>query len=384
MSGSDAGQRSSMRMKNGITPRAGLIALAGIGALLAQSWLASPLEMAVFGLPLFVVAAAGYWVAHMLPEQGGEPSRSRAGPVQKLLAALLFALLIAGFAYIVWGRFRDSGLVGWLDAMQARRRGSYSERTSFLTAVCYLLIAAGLGFGALLRFGRGAGPPGGERPRLSPPSARPPRSASATPGRTWAIALAGVVSAIWVVGGALYAHVAWRHRAEARASYHRVDPSQSRSPRSRQEFVALPGRVHPAGYLSVRQGTASTRTFFVPLIGAGADPEAPVHWILQLEGTSLPDLEWPVLAHDLADDLPPVARQEFGRMGLPVAADAVLVELVPSRGGAVRDRAGEDRTFFLGVAGFVTLIVVLMFAIFGLLGLRRRRHGAAGATPAWR
>jgi hypothetical protein len=149
-------------MKTEITPRAKLLALAGLVALVAQAWLTSTLEMALFGLPLFVLVVAGYSVGRMLPSEEAETPRSTAGPVAKLLVVLIIALFIAGFGYIVWGRFHGSGLVGWLDAVQARRGGRYSERSSFLAALCYLLIAFGLGMGALLRFGRASRPAEGE------------------------------------------------------------------------------------------------------------------------------------------------------------------------------------------------------------------------------
>jgi hypothetical protein len=81
----------------------------------------------------------------------------------QVLGVVHVALLIAGFAYIVWGRIQNSGPVGWLDAVQAQRDGKYSARMSFITATLYLLIAFALGIGLLLRFVRPSGAADGPR-----------------------------------------------------------------------------------------------------------------------------------------------------------------------------------------------------------------------------
>jgi hypothetical protein len=132
-----------------------LLVAGGIGALMLQAWLASPEEMLVFGLPLFVLAVGGYRLVRMLPADDAAPrSPATLGPVRKALAILLAVLLVAGFVYIVVGRVGDSGFVGWLDAVQMRHGGRYREKTSLVTAACDLLIAYGLGMAAVLRIGR--------------------------------------------------------------------------------------------------------------------------------------------------------------------------------------------------------------------------------------
>ncbi len=144
-------------MNIGIVRRPWFVPVVGIAALVAQAWLVSPLEMVVFGLPLFVVVLGGTRIASMLDDGGTPRSASAFGPVRKALAIGLVLLLIAGFVYIVWGRIQDSGLVGWLDAVQARHAGRYRERTSFVAALCYLLIAFGLGMALVLRVGHDPG-----------------------------------------------------------------------------------------------------------------------------------------------------------------------------------------------------------------------------------
>jgi hypothetical protein len=190
--------------------------------------------------------------------------------------------------------------------------------------------------------------------------------------RSWLV-LVGLVAAIWLVGAGIYGIATYRHRQEVHARYEPVDVSQPALTRGRPDFVALRGRVHPAGYLTLRQGSQSEKTFFLPLVGGSPYLNASVHWIVQLEGASLPDFESPLLAHDQGHELAQAARQAFEGMGVHIGADAVVVEHVPSRNGVVLDRDEDDRTFFLGVASFVTLIVVMLFTIFALLGLRLRR-----------
>lgn len=140
-------------MDIGIVRRPWFVPVVGIAALAAQAWLVSPLEMVVFGLPIFVVVLGGARFASMLDDAATPRSAPAVGPVRKAVAVGLIVLLVAGFIYIVWGRIEGSGLVGWLDAVQARHAGRYRERTSFIAALCYLLIAFGLGMTLLLRVG---------------------------------------------------------------------------------------------------------------------------------------------------------------------------------------------------------------------------------------
>ncbi len=132
-----------------------LLILGGIGALIMQAWLESPEEMLWFGLPMFVLVAGGYRLLRSMPADAGVSEVPQpAGPMRKALVISLAVALLAGFAVIVWERFGDSGLVGWLDAVQVRHGGHYREKTSFVAATCDLLIVYGAGMWAVLRVGR--------------------------------------------------------------------------------------------------------------------------------------------------------------------------------------------------------------------------------------
>ena len=139
-------------MKTGLVARPWILVVVGLGALLLHAAVASPEEMLVFDPPM-IAFAIGYWLLAMRPAGADAQQPRPIGPVRKVLVVLLILFALAGLGYIARGRVHDSGIVGWLDAFQARHGGTYREKTSVVTAFGYLMMAYGLGTFAALRLG---------------------------------------------------------------------------------------------------------------------------------------------------------------------------------------------------------------------------------------
>ena len=176
--------------------------------------------------------------------------------------------------------------------------------------------------------------------------------------------IAGVMATIWLVGAGFYGLAVRGQGIEMRARYRPVELSRSAEAQGSPEFIALPAPVRSADGLVLRRGNVAGGAHFLPLPAAGGE----VHWIARWEGPSQAGVEWPMLAHGRGETPPTVVRDAFAAEGTRLAEDAVVVEQVPSRGGVVLDRSDESRTWFLGVAGLVSVIVALMAAMLGVLG----------------
>ena len=151
--------------------------------------------------------------------------------------------------------------------------------------------------------------------------------------------LAGTLAATWLVGAALYAFTLHRQRTEMQASYQPVELARSAVAQGDPEFVALPAPEDPADGLVLRRRNAAAGVHFLPLPSAAAD----LHWIVRWEGTSLPAVEWPLLAHARGDAPATVIRKAFASAGVSIAEDAAVVEWIPSRAGVVCSIAATRR-----------------------------------------
>lgn len=368
-------------------------------ALAAQAWFSSPLQMLVLGAPFGGVVLAWRAIsAWSERDTAAPPAGQRKSRLLMLALGLLTAALVAAAFVICWQRFTDSGFVAWLDAVQARQDGRYSERLSLIVAVCDLILAYGLGIALLIRLapapadsplGAGTrpesasvpqGPAGGAGPRRSAPApvamTRPQASPAGRGGWLW---LLGTLALVWIVGGAVYAGSAWQHRQEGQASYAPLDAAHAAGVGAAAAYLALAGHAHPGGFVSLQHGQESSRTYFVPMLGRDAAPDAPARWVVRAEGRERPEFESPVLVHRAGSPVPPAVRDALARMGVQVAADAELVDHVPSRQGVVMDRDGQSFELYVGVAGFVSILLLLAAAYFALQGLRARRRQRAAA-----
>jgi len=289
------------------------------------------------------------------------------------MAATTVPLVIVGFGYIFWSRINDSGLVGWIDSVQAQNDGKYDAKLSLITAMFYLMIAIAVVLGLLSRL-PGAAP---SVSRAGPASAAArPRKTAVTQTRMLLFTTLGMAVATWIVGFGAYEYYSLRNRQEMAATYEPVDVSAQTGVASRPAFVALRGRPHPLGSLSLRGEHDSDGTYFVPLVApSGRDRDAPVHWVVQLSGSYLPPLPLPLRGHDVGGTLSQTTRDAFARMGVRLAPDVVLVSYVPAGSdGVVLDGSAHYWDYFVFGSGFVSVTCLLVFFLAWIgQGIRARR-----------
>jgi hypothetical protein len=357
----------------------------GLGAC---AWLESTLEMLVFGLPLFLLAMGVVWLQRLPPR----PSAATTGPAGRVLQGTAIALAagsVLGFGYIVYARLTDSGLVGWMDAVQARRTGKYSERLSFIAAAMDLLVLMGIAFGCLAGWQRlrgGTGEAAREPPRPIPaaaPAAVDP-AADLRAGRRFTLYLfAALVAGIWAIGFPAYLWTSAQHRADVAASYEAVRLAAGGAPPSPSEdHVALYGAPRHDQAVVLREGRSDTRRYFVPVVAPAADPSEAVAVVVQFEGRQPTRFEVPLLARVDRSALPTAIAEALARGGVHLRDAPLLLTLVPSRGGKVEDRSKEDLEFFLGIAGMTSAMLLLMAPlVWWALG---RRIARLEATQGWR
>jgi hypothetical protein len=211
-----------------------------------------------------------------------------------------------------------------------------------------------------------------------------PKQAKALQMRIVGWVCLGIAVATWPIGFGVYEYYADQNRREMQATYQPVDLSASAP--ERPAYVSLRGRVHRAGYVVRHSKNGQDGTLFVPLVTPpGKDLAAPVHWVLVMDGTTLPTLPTPVLGRALGGTVPLTTRQTFDQMGVRLADDAVLVSYVPTDGaGAVIDRSASYWEFFLIGSSLLSVITVVMGGmvwVMQLLGGRKAARVARRSRP---
>jgi len=191
--------------------------------------------------------------------------------------------------------------------------------------------------------------------------------------------LAAVIAGIWLAAALALALLLHGHRVERAARYADADAARSYAQQGSPEFVALHGRVSDSDVLQLRRGHDSEATWFVPLRAAQAASTGQVHWVVRFEGTSLPGADESILGRYAGAALPRVVRDEWERMAIPLADDAVVVDWVPSRRRVVIDRDADTIAFGSAVAGLVSVICVLGFAMLAALNARAS-SGSSGSS----
>lgn len=112
------------------------ITLAGAVALVAYGITVAPISALVLGTPFYVAVLIYAWSDKLDAAAVGAAVAERGGTMVVLYVAC--GLAVAALAYLIWGRFTDTGLIGWLDALQARSDGRYSPKLSFVVGVLYV------------------------------------------------------------------------------------------------------------------------------------------------------------------------------------------------------------------------------------------------------
>ena len=374
-----------------LTQHTWFLPVVGVAALAAQAWFESLVAMLAIGLPFFAMVLGGAWLRRTsfltdaLPRHPQASALSGFGQgIRVAVLVALVVLLLFGFAYIVWGRIHDNGIVGWLDAVQARSGGKYSEKVSAAVAMMYLLLAFAAGIGLLLRFTRSD-----ERTPTAPdviaaPQGRASVQSQESPAsqrRMLLIVMLSLIAATWIVGFGVHTHVAMRHQEELHASYEPVDLQAPIGAARSNPFVVMDGRLHSNRYLSLKQRSTISK-IFLPMVAPSESTVSPVHWVLQVDGSVMPPLSPAVYAHATGERLSQSTREAFERIGVPIAPDAVLADFVPTVDGRVVDRSADDRTFFIGMASVITASLALLLATTWIvIRLRERRSHTSQLHP---
>ena len=349
------------------------------------AWIASPFEMLVMGAPWFVAIVGGLRVARAMSDEAPPDQRTiPTGSPNATLVLLGLGIFLAAAALIVWWRITDSGVVGWLDAVQARHAGKYSARWSLITGFAYLFDIGGAAVALAAWLGRSSRHAGGVKPGPAATASVTPvvvmRPAGTAGKHALAFVFGGMIAATWAIGFVAYEVVTMGHRAELQARYTPVDLSAAQARMPPAEFLALHGASHALGHLSVRRGQAREKTHYLPLVAQGARRDDPARWIIRANADTMPALPATVLAHATSQAVPQVVQEGLAQMGIQLTRDVRLVDLVPSMNGHVENRLEEDRDFFVGVAGFASVVIVLLWAMLAVLGSWKRRKEAAAAS----
>jgi hypothetical protein len=159
--------------------------------------------------------------------------------------------------------------------------------------------------------------------------------------------------------------------------------------------LALAGRILWDHGLK-RTGTHQTEALFVPVTGDDWVPGDPVHFVAQMNRdqaarlqqlATLPKFRTPTgpLLVRVDGEIPTVTRPFFARDGAPVADSAVLVAVVDSQAGQVKDAKPQFDWKLTGILGgvFSALWTLMVGAV--PLGMRvdawkLRRRAARGVT----
>ena len=129
----------------------------------------------------------------------------------------------------------------------------------------------------------------------------------------------------------------------------------------------------PRGYVVLKEGDQASKTYFVPMAGAGWTPAQPVSVVLTFAAEYPPQLDRPVLGRLRSDTLPLAAIEAFARSGVKIEASHRLVDMVPSVQGQVPDRGDSDRESFLIGATTISVMSLLCALMFWLVVKFKRR-----------
>ena len=352
------------------------ILVCGLVAMATYGYCGSVVAMAAIGSPFFAIAV-GVAMLVRYGRAGAKPTRQPGPGGQKIISAVYIPLLVGGFAYLIWSRVTETGLIGWLDAVQARSDGEYDAKLSLLVGMFYLAFLTGavvvLLSKLLSRSAIGA-----------TPEARATTSPRKQPNYRRQVLYTGLgmFVAVWAIGFGVYEYYTVRGQREMQADYQPVDVAAPVGAASGLEFVALHAKQHPAGYLSLHGKYSNDGTDFIPLVAPTArGRDVPVHWVLESSGSaSLPQV---IRGHAIGTTLSLPTREAFARMGVRLADDVILVSYVAaSPTGAVSDGSAYYWPLFIYATSFVSGLTLLFFFVAWLRHPVTKATGFAVGTQA--
>ena len=114
----------------------------------------------------------------------------------------------------------------------------------------------------------------------------------------------GIAVAAWVIGYPAYLWIAAEHRGDVQAAYVRVDLDGPSLSWPQEPHVSLSGVPLGDQVLVLKEGNQASKTYFVPMAGAGWTPAQPVRAVLTFAAEYPPELDRPVLGRLRSDTLP--------------------------------------------------------------------------------
>jgi len=322
----------------------------------------------------------------------------------------LFGGLIALCWYGVTG---ETGPIGWLNSWQNGHTGSYSRGLSFgiLCVALTVIGALALGLRALLAPPASQPSGGGPAAFTAPADAKIAAMSAAMTDRTrwrWRMYLKAWLVGLALVWAAVLGWHGWdyqRRAADARSDYTPLRLERNSAPPTpgASSHWALQGRLlwDRSAVQTTKSRTRETETVFVPVAPADWQPGDAVQFVLRLSRSEVWDLQHrapaqqpqsqsqpPTLKVRVEGAVPTPSHAVFQKNEAPLAATAVLVELVDRSGGPVSD---PDPRFDWGNARLVGAAISATWTAgvwLGALGVlwqvwrNNRRQGKAQNAPS--
>ncbi|HSI50267.1 MAG TPA: hypothetical protein VLA61_18500 [Ideonella sp.] len=332
---------------------------------------------------------------------------------------IVMLLVVAVLAFSGYATFGETGPIGWLNAAQASRDGSYSRAISaivLLLGICLVVLGVlqVLTFFQNLWRGRSgqAAPPAVPAPvRIAVAPAAFPAAPAAAPiapkpaPSGWRVGLtvwAACMALTWLCVFAWYGWDWHLRRADVVSTYAPLQLSRGVAPVHPESgsHLALQGGLlwdHALTRHSTKSGGA-VQAIFVPVAAVDWHQGDPVHFVAQFDSTQqLYDFQRNSGATDVTSAtvlvrvngaVPAATLPVFERNGLPVADNAVLVTAVASQAGRPTEAdPAFNWTYANLVGGIVSgcLTFPLLAAVLGLkreAWMERRRAARAARKPS--
>ena len=301
---------------------------------------------------------------------------------RSVLARQALILGITGVAYLclaIYATTSDTGVVGWLNAAQARSDGTYSRKITLLVLTFAGVIVAAPFWLWLY-------------PRHVPP--RDPGAAPLKGLPRFGVALLAFVVLDAVVWAGAFGWAAWDARGknvDAAAVYTPLALAAAAPLHAAAgDHLAVRGRLLGEHVVTRTEGQYSKKMALVPIVEPGWNEGDPVHLLLSIESDQSLVVREALRSNDgvllvrVEGAVPAPALEIFTRMKAPVADDARTLTLVPSEGGRPTAPPSELNWLDIQVGGGIgsacVLIVCFFYTIMPWMVRRAARQAADRAA----
>ena len=318
------------------------------------------------------------------------------------------AVMLALVAYGGVGVFAEWWPIGWLNLAQQSLAGSYSVKLSVLGFVTIAVVVQALAWaavqGIVTRRIAAADIAAGRLPASAGASAG--TFASATVGRVVAKPAmsqsrllvrmgVGTVVVIWIAAAAAFFWFDTQQRRDNEAVYVPFRVGGDESARvAMGDHVSIEGEVLASRVVTHRTDSNSVSPSFyvIPVVPLGWRPGEATHVLLQVEhpstlpgyGPSTPQRPWilpEMVLGRVGTGASVIAGKEFENMGVPLAPDYKLLEVVPSQAGKPIQSHVDYLERVLWFAGVGSIVMAFVYvASFFIVRRRERIELARKAT----